>query len=88
MTLLELRVMSLIAANPKRVYWEYGLSEQLQVSRTTLHSMLHKFADIGWLSCEREHLNSALVSRTPRRLYRITEQGITETHKAIQYIQP
>lgn len=84
-----LRIATLFVRQPKRPLWARFMERKLGINAGTLFSALQRMVAAGWLTSHVEPAppNEFLPLRPQRRLYRITELGLTETRRALSDLQ-
>jgi DNA-binding PadR family transcriptional regulator len=83
-----LRISTLFIHEPRRQLWAYTMKKRLGMNVGTLMPALASMVKAGWLTSEEEpNYDRRITSRPQRRLYRITEHGISETRRLLTDLQ-
>jgi PadR family transcriptional regulator PadR len=78
MTMPTLLVLGfLLDRRPDEAYG-FEITRETGLSSGTIHPILARMADAGWVTSRREDVNPANEGRPPRRYYRLTEAGVEQ----------
>jgi PadR family transcriptional regulator, regulatory protein PadR len=87
-TLTILRIATLFADDPKRGLWNYAISKRLLIKANTSVLILGRMERAGWITSDWEKPQAVAVGRPRRRIYRITDFGVSETARALSELKP
>jgi len=87
LSLASLRVLRLMANDPGRKQYCYGIANALSLKPDYVYRVLSSLESYGWIEGKLEHVNTNLSARPRRRLYLLTDLGKTESASALQMIQ-
>lgn len=69
--------------DPHRRWNASQICRQADVSPGSIHNLLGRLVEIGWLDTELEDIDEAEEGRRARRLYWFTGTGLTEARQAL-----
>ena len=75
MSFQTLRVLGVMLQRPDSDYYGLELIELARVSAGTLYPVLARLERYAWLESNWENIDPRVTGRSPRRYYRLTDQG-------------
>lgn len=76
LTLKSARVVRLLVSDPGTPRYGYELMRSLHISSGTLYPILAKLTTAGWISRQREDVDTSVEQRPARMLYHLTPDAV------------
>jgi DNA-binding PadR family transcriptional regulator len=86
-TLNTLKISKLFVSAPLKKRWAYEIKAELHIPEETARNALRVMHKNKWLDAEEEQTSRALLNRSPRLLYRITDHGLRAAIEALNSVQ-
>lgn len=82
-----LRICAVFLKTTPKKQSGYGLAKAMDADSSTIWMALTKLEQAGWLKSEMERIDPSSPGRPPRRLYRMTDDGIVSARAVLGELQ-
>ena len=88
MTIPTQRVLAVLLADQGKEHHGYDIARQAGLASGTVHPILARLEDAGWVSSRWEQIDESDAGRRARRYYAMTDAGVSGARAALAKVRP